>query len=227
MMALALSGGKDSMACLFLMRERLDCAIYVDTGYAYPETREMINYASSLITVHVVKADRAAQNAAYGIPADVVPINWTAIGQRMTTPKPMMIQSYLQCCYENIAQPLYAKAHALGVTHLVTGQRHDEPHKSTSIDGSLVEGIVRVHPLEEWTAEQVLDYLHLQMEVPPHFYFAQSSLDCYDCPAYEQQSRDRVAWMQERYPDAYQAYLIRRAAVTTALTESLQEGCAV
>ena len=225
-MALALSGGKDSMACLFLMREQLTCAIYVDTGFAYPETRKIINYAASLLPVHVVPSDRAVQNAKHGIPADVVPIDWTALGHAITGPKPIMIQSYLQCCWENISAPVYAKAKELGVTHLVNGQRRDERAKSTAQDGTVVDGITRVHPIEDWTADEVLNYLALHMDVPPHFAFTHSSLDCYDCPAYARDSQDRIAWTQTTYPDAYTQYAGRRDAITAALAASL-EGCAV
>ncbi|MDE2389927.1 MAG: phosphoadenosine phosphosulfate reductase family protein, partial [Betaproteobacteria bacterium] len=49
MRVLAFSGGKDSMACLHLMRGSLDCAIYIDTGKAYPETLELVRYAGSIV----------------------------------------------------------------------------------------------------------------------------------------------------------------------------------
>lgn len=221
MMALALSGGKDSMACLFLMREQLTCAIYVDTGYAYPETRDIINYAASLLPVHVVQSDRAGQQAAYGIPSDVVPIDWTALGQSITGPKPTMIQSYLQCCWENISAPVYAKAKALGVTHLVNGQRQDERTKSTARDGTIIDGITRVHPIETWTTAQVLDYLALHMEVPPHFAFTHSSLDCYDCTAFSAHSQDRLAWTKQRHPALYAAYATKQNAICDAIKEAI------
>lgn len=226
MMALALSGGKDSMACLFLMREQLTCAIYVDTGYAYPETREMINLAAGMVPVHVVQSDRAGQNAQHGIPADVVPIDWTMLGQAITGPKPIMIQSYLQCCWENISAPLYTKAHALGVTHLVNGQRNAETYKSVSRDGDQAHGVTRVQPIEHWTDSQVIEFLERHMTVPDHFRtIRHSSLDCYDCTAYERDSQDRIAWTRESHPDAYQQYTVKRQAVDAALTDALK-GCA-
>jgi 3'-phosphoadenosine 5'-phosphosulfate sulfotransferase (PAPS reductase)/FAD synthetase len=221
MQALALSGGKDSLCCLFLMRDQLDCAVYVDTGYAYPETRDLVNFASTLLPVHVVQSDRKGQNKQAGIPSDVVPVDWTEIGQKITGSKPVKIQSYLQCCWENVSAPLLAKAKALGVTHLVYGQRNDERHKSVARHGTVVEGITRVHPIEDWTAQQVLDYLATQMDVPAHFTLNHSSLDCYDCPSYERDSQDRLAWTKERYPGAYAAYAVRRSQLDEALQEAL------
>lgn len=221
MMALAFSGGKDSMACLHLLRETLDCAIYVDTGVTYPETQALVEYASHLVPFHIVQTDRAGQNAANGIPSDVVPIDWTRLGQEMTGPKPIMIQSYLQCCYENLARPLLEKAKALGVTHLVYGQRNEEDHKSPSRHGDLVEGITRLHPIEDWTTQQVFDYLALHMTVPAHYQIRHSSLDCYDCTAYTKESQDRVAWTQQAHPDYAAAYHQRATALASCLEEAL------
>jgi phosphoadenosine phosphosulfate reductase len=221
MTALAFSGGKDSMACLHLMRDTLDCAIYVDTGFAYPETQSLVAYAETMVHVHTVQADRAAQNAQYGLPADVVPINWTAMGQQMTSRKPVMVQSYLQCCWENIAVPLTEKAKALGVTHLVSGQRMEEGHKSTSRHGDVVDGLVRLYPIHDWTTAQVLAYLATQMTVPDHYCIAHSSLDCYDCTAFAKDSQDRVAWTKARYPAFYAAYAARNNAVLHAIQEAL------
>ena len=90
MKALAFSGGKDSMACLHFLQD-LDCAIHVDTGFSYPETRRLVEYASSILPMHIVISNRHAQNEREGIPADVVPIDWTNLGQQITGPK--LVQS--------------------------------------------------------------------------------------------------------------------------------------
>src|SRR5690349_5684046 len=100
---LALSGGKDSMDCLHLMRDELEAAIYVDTGFAYPETHAMIAYAETLIPVHRLVVDRTKQHREHGLPSDVVPVEWTAVGQAMTRPKPVLIQASVHCCLMNLA----------------------------------------------------------------------------------------------------------------------------
>jgi phosphoadenosine phosphosulfate reductase len=222
MMALAFSGGKDSWACFYLMRAHLECAIYVDTGFAYPDTRAQVERLAQLLPVHLVQSDRQAQNRQEGIPADVVPVEWTPLGQRFTSPKAVTIQPSVSCCYANLALPLLAKAHAIGVTHLVYGQRADESHRGVATHGEVVEGIVRLHPIEDWTRQRVLDYIATHMEVPAHFVLTHSSLDCYDCTAYRQQSQDRIAWTKDRYPDLYEAYTIRQTALQAALQEALR-----
>jgi 3'-phosphoadenosine 5'-phosphosulfate sulfotransferase (PAPS reductase)/FAD synthetase len=224
MRVLAFSGGKDSMACLHLLRDTLDCAIFVDTGKTFPETQQMVEYASTIVPVVIVQTDQAAQNAREGIPSDVVPINWTKLGQMVTMPKPIMVQSYLSCCLENIAYPLIYKAKELKADEIVYGQRNEEKHKSTARNGDVMEGMVRIHPIEDWTREQVLDYLATKMEVPVHFHFSHSSLDCYDCTAYWGDTKDVVAFAKRRYPAFYEAYLQRLKALNFALSEELIGG---
>jgi phosphoadenosine phosphosulfate reductase len=225
MKALAFSGGKDSMACLHLLKDDLDCAIYVDTGFTYPETRAMVNYAAGFVTMHIVQTDRAGQNAMVGIPSDVVPIDWTFLGQTFTAPKPAMIQSYLQCCWENISKPLYEKAKALGVTELYYGQRAEEAHRAPAHDGDALDGITRRHPIADWTALEVFEFLERHMAVPDHYYaIKHSSLDCYDCTAYARESQDRIAWTKEKYPTLYTAYHQRREAIDQAILEAVSYG---
>lgn len=209
------------MACLHLLRSELDGAIYVDTGFAYPETLALVDYAAGIVPMHVVKTDRRAQNEAEGIPSDVVPIDWTRQGQMFSAPKNVTIQSYLGCCYQNIAAPLLAKAQELRATHLYYGQRNDEGHRSPARDGDVVGGIVRRQPLEGWTAAEVLAYLATKMEVPAHYAISHSSLDCWDCTAFRRESADRIEWMREKHPDLHARYAPRAAALQQALTEAL------
>lgn len=221
MRALALSGGKDSMAVLHLCRDRLDCAIYVNTGFSYPETRAMIAYAETLLTVHTVHSDRAGQNEREGLPADVVPVDWTRFGQQISGAKSVTVQNYLSCCYENVMAPAWAKAKALGVTHLYLGQRREEARKSPVRDGTLHEGITRVHPIEDWTEAQVFAYLSEKMEIPAHYAIKHSSLDCFDCTAYRKDSTDRVEWMRSAHPSLYAGYAVRAAALNQVLAEAI------
>ncbi len=220
MIALAFSGGKDSMACLHLMLGRLDCAIYVDTGYSYPETESMVEYACTLIPVHRVMSDRLGQNEREGIPAEIVPVDWTRQGQLISGKKPVMLQSYLGCCWDNISWPLIQKAKELGVTQLVCGQRSDDAMKAPVGMRSVIEGIERLQPINDWSTNDVLAFLETKMELPPHYFMQHSSLDCYDCPAYARQTRDRVAWTKKNYPDFAVAHSVRREAIDSALRDA-------
>lgn len=217
MKALAFSGGKDSMACLHLLRDSLDCAIYVDTGFSYPETLELVSYANSIVPVHIVKSERNGE----GLPSDIVPIDWTTLGQQIAGKKSVKVQSYLGCCYESISAPIIKKAQELGVTELVYGQRNDENRKAPSRDGDVVFGMIRRHPIENWTADEVVAYLATKMEIPAHYAIKHSSLDCYDCTAYRKDSTDRIEWMRAEHPDLYQRYASRATLLDSALKEAM------
>ena len=210
------------MACLFLMRDSLDFAIYVDTGYAYPETLEMVNIARAMLPVHVVRTDRKGQNEREGIPADVVPIDWTSFGQSISSVKPVKVQGYLGCCSVNLSAPLLRAAIDAGVTELVYGERFAESHKSTAKDGDIVCGIKRLHPIESWTDDEVMAYLATKMDIPAHFSIKHSSLDCYDCTAFRKDSADRVEWMREKYPEFYSAYKARATLLDGALKQAME-----
>lgn len=220
MRVLALSGGKDSIACLHLCRHSIDCAIYVDTGKSYPETQKMIRYAQGITPVVIVQTNQQEQNDREGLPADVVPIDWTRIGQQVSGPKPATIQSYLSCCHENIAYPLLQQAKELGATEIIYGQRNEDGHKATSRDGDMTDGIRRLHPIEDWTSEQVLKYLQTVMTVPEHFYFEHSSLDCYDCTAFRKNTQDRIAFTRDKYPEFHEQHQARIELIKQALAES-------
>jgi phosphoadenosine phosphosulfate reductase len=187
----------------------------------YPETQAMVDYAKTLLPVHTVFSDRMGQNATFGLPSDLVPINWTALGQQVTVRKPIMVQSYLQCCWENIAAPCAKKAKALGCTHLVSGQRAEEPRRASSQHGERVDGLVRLYPIQDWTTKTVLAYLATKMTVPVHYAIRHSSLDCYDCTAYSEDSQDRIDWTHRQYPQFHAAYQARREALDGVLLEAL------
>ena len=224
--ALAFSGGKDSWACLWLNKDRLHeiVVLWVDAGKNYPEMLETVEKAKAMCpNFTTITVDRVGQNAYHGLPADVVPVNWTRIGQATTCVKSVMIQPYMNCCYENIAAPMmdFCKKH--GITQLIMGQRNEEGHKATSRHGDMVEGIARLHPIEDWTEQQVLDFVGQHMELPGHFRFKHSSMDCYDCTAYAAESKDRVQFMMERHPDLYKEYAVRKIALNEALRQSIED----
>lgn len=218
-LGLAFSGGKDSWACLWLYERRLSeiTVFWVNTGKIYPETLEQVNRAKELCPNFV----EVVVNRDLRIPADVVPINFTQLGQQYTRPREVTIQSYLTCCQVNISEPLKKAVREAGVTHLIVGQRDEEGHRSELAAGTPVEGIIHILPLKEWTEEQVLEYLALKMPLPAHFAFKHSSLDCYDCTAYKKESQDRVEWMKEKHPGLYREYTYRRAQLETAIASEL------
>lgn len=224
MIGLAFSGGKDSWACLYLYLDRIEeiTVLWVNAGKNYPAALEMIEKAKALCPNFIeIPSDRDRQNREHGIPADVVPINFTNMGQQVRGYKPIAIQSYLGCCFDNISKPLNEKVKELGITQLISGQRADEAHKSQHRNEAVIDGVEHIFPLENWTRKEVMDYLYTKMEIPDHFNLNHSSLDCYDCPAYLEESLDRLQWAKERYPELHAKNMariehLRRATASAA-----------
>ncbi len=225
--ALAFSGGKDSWACLWLNENKIKdiLVIWVNTGKNYPETLKMIEIAKGICPNFLeIKTDRALQNETEGIPSDVVPINWTTLGQDITGEKSFKIQSYLNCCYENISKHVQIAAVSYGVKYLIRGQRFDESHTSPSVNGSIVNGVEYVQPIESWGKDEVMAYLSTKMDIPDHFALNHTSMDCYDCTAYRVESKDRISYMEKKHPTFYAEYLSRMELVNFAINEELSYG---
>lgn len=224
-LGLAFSGGKDSLACLLLNKERLSeiTVFWVNTGKIYPETQKVVEFAKSIAPNFIdVIVDREGQNDYHGIPADIVPINWTVFGQSIAGEKPVKVQSYLQCCFENISAPLHNAAKAHGITHLIRGQRNDEQYKGTSRNGDVVDDITYLHPIETWTTASVLDFIARHMEIPAHFNLGHTSLDCFDCTAYQKETKDVSSYRELNHPELHQKYLARKEQLDSVLREALE-----
>ncbi len=224
-LGLAFSGGKDSLACLLLHKHKLEeiTVFFVNTGKMYPETRKIVDYAKSISPNFIeVIVDRQGQNDCCGIPADVVPINWTLHGQALTCKKDVTIQSYAQCCYENIAQPLHNAVKYYEMTHLIRGQRKDENYRSTANNGDCYDGITYLHPIEDWTAEEVIEYIARHMKLPEHYYLGHTSLDCFDCTAYQKDTKDVSLYREKNHPELHKQFLARKEQLDSAIREALE-----
>lgn len=208
------------MACLLLHDLKDVHVIWANTGKYFPEALHFINEAKKLCPHwHEVQSDREGQWEANGLPSDLVPIDHTTLGQTLTRPKEVKVQSYLGCCYENITAPLVAKTRELGLTVVIRGQRKEEAHRA---EEGTFDGLTFVHPIRDWTAQDVLQFLKDRMKLPDHFALEHSSMDCYDCTAFAGQSKDRVLYMKDRHPLFYAEYKTRLGELKSTFKVALE-----
>jgi len=202
------SGGRDALACLYLLREHWDRMIvmWCDTGDALPETHaQMAKIAEMVNTFMAVKGDQPAHIERFGLPADVVSVWGTPLGKMMRVNNNMpAVQTPFACCEENIWRPLDRACKSLGATVIVRGQRTDEATKGVIRSGHIQDGVKYVFPLEDWTEEQVNGYLQTHnVALPPHYAYFNSSLDCGHCTAFLSENPGRMRYLREHHPDVH------------------------
>lgn len=184
---LQLSGGKDSLACLYLMRPWLDriTVYWLNTGRAYPETLRTLEAVKPLIPHFVeITSDVDAVHAQYGIPSDIVPASSTPLGRLVGHAAPA-IQDRYSCCFQTIMRPMHERMLSDGVTLIIRGQRNDDLLKPAVRSGMVDAGIEYLFPIEDWSANQVLAYLREQGAPIPRFYeMLDEAPDCMTCSAW-------------------------------------------
>lgn len=208
--ALFFSGGKDSIACFELFKPYLDriVVIWVNTGSNFPEVEDCVTKVALEAPNFVeVPTNQAWSIEVNGYPADVVPVNFTKLGQDVTNNKDIMLRSYLECCNENLWSPAYAKVKELGITGVIRGQRADEGHRAPIKSGYVADGIEYFFPLQNWSNEDVNEYLEKQgVQMTERLMMrSHTSLDCWNCTAFTENSVERMEYMKKYHPVKHQS----------------------
>jgi len=195
------SGGKDSLACLFLLKPYLHKinVIWVNTSNFFPENIELVKkHTKDLPKFIEIKTDVNTFKKMYGMPTDILPTGASIVAQSMNGESGLRLVSGYDCCASNMWIPAFNKTVELGVTLIIRGQRNEESTKSPLRSGNIDAGIEMLFPIEKWLKQDVLDYLASQgEEVPEWFDFTESSLDCINCTAFLSGIADRREYMEK------------------------------
>lgn len=195
--ALHFSGGKDSLACLYLMQEEWDSmyVVWVNTGAAHPDVLEyMKRWKKRLPHFVEIKTNQPKNIEEFGWPADAVPVENSVLGKQISGGDGPLIQSCLECCARNIWFPLHEATVNLGVKYVVKGQRISDARKSTSRNGTQVGDITYLMPIEDWSEEEVFSYLKKVNADMPECYARgeKTGRDCWDCTGYLDDNHARI-----------------------------------
>jgi len=185
--ALQFSGGRDSIACLYLMRPWWDrmTVYWCDTGAAYPETvalmariREMVpNFA-------VIHGQQPQVIEDFGMPSDIVPVSATLMGRMAGSDAPL-IQDRYSCCARTMMLPTHQRMLDDGITLIIRGQKNADRLKSPVRSGDVHEGIEFLFPIEDWDTRKVMRYLADEGAPIPRFYEMLNGMpDCMTCSAW-------------------------------------------
>lgn len=221
------SGGRDSTAALYLLRERwADMTVYhLDTGDQFPETREVVRQVRADVEFsggrfEVIATDVQAQREAMGYPSDLVPVDHTAFGQ-MVSGEAMRLTGRYQCCAAALMNPMHARMAADGITLLVRGQRDDEYADPPLRSGDAADGFEVFYPVQDWTAEQVMTFLQEHgLPVAP-FYAAgvRRAPECMGCTAWWDEGR--AAYLKAHHPREHTVLIQRMTDIRVAIDKQM------
>lgn len=208
-MAIQFSGGKDSLAVLYLCRPILkDATVYFgDTGGVYPHMAEFVHKTCSALgaTLRVVAPPMplADYHREAGLPADIIPVERTQEMRRYTKGVGPLLQSNLTCCSRMLWAPLNEALIADGITLVYRGSKGADSHVGVT-DGYLENGITYRSPIWDWSDDDVFAYLKgVGAETPEHYATVNNSFDCLMCTAYltSPGARERLEFTKRRYPE--------------------------
>jgi phosphoadenosine phosphosulfate reductase len=195
---LQFSGGKDSLACLWLLEKQwADILVaWVNTGDAFPETIAQMQAIRALVPNFLeIKSDQPAQIARAGYPVDLLPVWDTEFGRSLDDSRVNRYQPPFSCCGDNIWTPMLKAVREHGITLIIRGQRNAETKKAPVRNGDTEQGLQYWFPIEKWTDAEVVAFLGER--IPPHYQYLNTSLDCKHCTAYLSENRNKLAYARK------------------------------
>jgi 3'-phosphoadenosine 5'-phosphosulfate sulfotransferase (PAPS reductase)/FAD synthetase len=205
--ALMFSGGRDSIACLHLLKDHLDkvIVIWVNMGANFPEITNLMDGVRQLVPNFLeIQTNQPDDIESNGYPVDMLPISYTTFGQSCTSKKGIKLQSFADCCNKNFWSPCHAKVKELGITGIIRGQRSSDGIRGPIQSGYIEDGIEYFFPIEDWSEQKLLTYLVEQnVVIDERLSMSHSSLDCWNCTAYLNESVDRMTYMKKHHSEKF------------------------
>lgn len=201
---LQFSGGKDSLACLMLLKNELHriIVLWTNTGAAFPETIEQMRKVKEMCPNFIeVSGAQPSHIEANGYPVDVLPIRNHVEVQYVAQQTKVPLQAFIGCCMANMMMPMQNATIELGATLIIRGQKLSDHHKSPVKSGDVINGIEYWFPLEDWDDEKVMALVKDNPLLPDHYSDARTSLDCWSCTAYLAENQWKLPYMEKHHPD--------------------------
>lgn len=223
--ALQLSGGKDSLACLYLLRPFVERGLpvyWTHTGDTIPETLEVLASLRAWVPdFRVIEADVHSWKAQHGMPSDVTTAQASWLGQQygMT---PARLVGRFECCWANLMQPMHQRMLDDGVEVVIRGTKRADTGQVPAVGQT--EHYEVLLPLLEWSHAQVFEYLEqVGAPISPVYdtFKAISAPECLHCTAWWDDGK--AGYLKARHPakvDGYRVSLVEiRAELQRRMTE--------
>lgn len=223
--ALCCSGGKDSTAVLYLLRDHLDrvTVYHMDTGDLLPEIMAVVDHIEAMVP-HFVRVDGNVADwiAANGLPTDLLPHSQHIVGQLMGEHTTPLVSRYA-CCHANLMLPLFERIVADHNTLMIRGTKAVDmtrlPMRSGEVDHN--SGLELWLPLLDWSHAQVMDYLReVGAPIASIYQHVTNAPECMRCSAWW--GERRASYLKRYHPEAFTDYAARMRLVWHELAGSVQ-----
>ena len=191
--ALQFSGGVDSLACLWLVRNTPDLTVYWGkTDGAYEDMEDYVRKVctAAKLPLKIVHGDRGIEE--HGYPSDLIP------------------DQVFACCSRGLWEPMRKEMIVDGIEVVVRGQRKDDVLKAPIESGYRDDqGIIYLFPIYDWSRLTVMDYLMDTIPQLIHPCYGEgepTGRDCWDCTGYLFDNAQRIL----NLPDDKRAFILQK-----------------
>lgn len=199
------SGGKDSLACLYMLRPYWSQIIvmWCNTGSAFPETISQMEQIRSIVPHFIeVKSEQQSDIEENGIPVDILPHTNTDHAHIFGGSASHKMRIFYDCCKNNIWVPMHEATAKTGATLIIRGQKLSDKNKSPALSGHVCNGVEYLFPLEMMSDDEVYWYLsENNIQLPANYEYINTSLDCWNCTAYIFENAKKLEYMRMFHPE--------------------------
>jgi 3'-phosphoadenosine 5'-phosphosulfate sulfotransferase (PAPS reductase)/FAD synthetase len=216
--ALQFSGGKDSLALVYLLRPYWNkLTIYhVDTGDLLPEVREIVDMVEGMVPdFRRIETDSTTFMHTFGLPTDLRPCSSTAIGLSLGLSKQRLVDRF-DCCAFNLMKPMHDRMIADRVPLVIRGTKRADTARMAAESGDTSMGYELWLPLQDWSHDEVFEYLRsVDAPICRIYEHRVNSPECATCPAWTDERR--ASYLKQFHPELYQLYRVKLRTVAAEL----------
>lgn len=226
--ALLYSGGKDSSACLELLRPNWPELLVVSwrPKDMHADVADRLERVAAVVP-HFVSVFSYPESwiAEHGYPSNIVPVPSCSAGRRLGFEPSVRISPWTDCCAANFWGPIYSQLRALGVTQVITGVKAcDGPHGSATEPGKRWGPFTFHAPVWEWSDADVEAYL-VDKEfgmLPRYTAGCLGSTACRFCTAnIRGEGPSTWAWMRDHDPEGHKIVTERLRQIKRAVLDEI------